>query len=202
MVEVGLGLPVGGWTLDVDAFYSKTKNLVDHEVLGNSNILFPLTIDNGRVRAFESTLKSLLIAKMLQIHYAFSLQSAQGRGQITGGLTDFIPPPNNQYFYLDHDQRVTFTPGAELNLPGAAWLSGSVTYGSGFLRGNGPAHMPRHTTLDVAAGTDLGRNVQLRYSALNVTNALFLTGFENSFAGTHYANPREITGQIKIKFHY
>jgi hypothetical protein len=62
--------------------------------------------------------------------------------------------------------------------------------------------MPRHTTLDVAAGKDLGQNVQLRFSALNVTNELFLTGFENSFAGTHYANPREVTGQVKIKFHY
>ena len=97
---------------------------------------------------------------------------------------------------------MTFTPGAELTLPGSAWVSGSVTYGSGFLRGNGPAHMPRHTTLDVAAGKDLGQNVQLRFSALNVTNELFLTGFENSFAGTHYANPREVTGQVKIKFHY
>jgi hypothetical protein len=202
MVEVGLGIPINGWTLDFDGFYNKTKNLVDHEVLGNSNLLFPLTIDNGRVRALESTLKSPLIAKVMHLHYALSLQSAQGRGKTTGGLTDFIPPPNNAYFYLDHDQHVTFTPGAEFTLPGSSWASASVTYGSGFLRGNGPAHMPRHTTLDVAAGKDLGRNVQLRFSALNITNALFLTGFENSFAGTHYANPREITGQIKIKFHY
>lgn len=202
MVELGLGIPVKGWTLDFDTFYNKTKNLVDHEVLGNSNLLFPLTIDNGRVRAFESTLKSPLLAKRLQLHYAFSLQSAQGRGSITGGLTDFVPPPNNAYFYLDHDQRVTFTPGMEVTLPSSAWASASVTYGSGFLRGNGPAHMPGHTTLDLAAGKDLGQNVQLRLSALNVTNALFLTGFENSFAGTHYANPREITGQVKIKFHY
>ena len=201
MVEAGLAIPVSGWTLDIDGFYNKTKNLVDHEVLGNSNILFPLTIDNGRVRAFESTLKSPSIAHVLQLHYALSVQSAQGRGNTTGGLLDFKPPPNT-YFFLDHDQRVTFTPGAELNLPDAAWVSGSVTYGSGFLRGNGPAHMPRHTTLDIAAGKDLGRNVQLRFSALNVTNALFLTGFENAFAGTHYANPREITGQVKVKFHY
>ena len=202
MVEVGLGIPVRGWTLDVDAFYNKTKNLVDHEVLGNSNLLFPLTIDNGRVRALESTLKSPLLARVLQLHYAFSLQSAQGRGAITGGLTDFVPPPANAYFYLDHDQRVTFTPGVELTLPDAAWASASVTYGSGFQRGNGPAHMPRHATLDLAAGKDLGPKVSLRFSALNVTNALFLTGFENSFAGTHYANPREVTGQVKLKFHY
>ena len=202
MVELGLGIPVKGWTLDFDGFYNKTRNLVDHEVLGNSNLLFPLTIDNGRVRAFESTLKSPLLAGSVRLHYALSVQSAQGRGKTTGGLTDFIPPPKNAYFYLDHDQRVTFTPGVELTLPESTWASASVTYGSGFLRGNGPAHMPRHTTLDIAAGKDLGQNVELRFSALNVTDALFLTGFENSFAGTHYANPREITGQVKVKFHY
>ena len=56
--EVGVGVPIHGWTLDFDAFHNTTHNLVDHEVLGNSNLLFPLTIDNGRVRAFESTVRS------------------------------------------------------------------------------------------------------------------------------------------------
>src|SRR5690606_4705595 len=37
IVEVGLGVPVGGWTLDFAGFYNKTENLVDHEVIGNSN---------------------------------------------------------------------------------------------------------------------------------------------------------------------
>jgi len=30
----------------------------------------------------------------------------------------------------------------------------------------------------------------------------FLTGFANSFAGTHYQNPREIGVQFRYKFHY
>src|SRR5205807_1893046 len=40
--EVGYGVPIHGWTLDVDGFYNQTRNAVDHEVLGNSNLLFPL----------------------------------------------------------------------------------------------------------------------------------------------------------------
>ena len=55
--------------------------------------------------------------------------------------------------------------------------------------------------LQLAAGY-YGTSFDNNNPALNVTNALFLTGFENSFAGTHYANPREITGQVKVKFHY
>ena len=114
--EIGLGIPIHGWTIDVDAFHNKTKNAVDHEVLGNSNLLFPLTIEQGRVRAAESTLRSPLLLRRLRFHYALSYMIAQGKGDVTGGLTDFKPPPN-AYFYLDHDQRVTMTTGASLDLP-------------------------------------------------------------------------------------
>ena len=202
IVELGLGIPVHGWTIDVNGFYNKTKNLVDHEVLGNSNLLFPLTIDNGRVRAFESTLRSPLIAHRLRMHYALSWMEAQGRGEITGGLTNFKPPANNAYFFLDHDQRVTFTPGFEVDLPAGAWVAGTVIYGSGFLRGDGPAHLPSHTSGDISVGKDFSKSVTVRVTALNVTNELFLTGIDNSFAGTHYTNPREVTAQVKWKFHY
>jgi hypothetical protein len=199
--EIGLGIPIQGWTLDVDAFYNKTKNAVDHEVLGNSNLLFPLTIEQGRVRAAESTLRSPLLFGRLQFHYALSLMAAQGKGEITGGLTDFQPPANS-YFYLDHDQRVTMTTGTSLDLPRTFWASANVVYGSGFLRGNGPDHMPQHATADVALGKGIGDNLSLRVSVLNLANSLYLTGFENSFAGTHYANPREMSVQVRYKFHY
>jgi hypothetical protein len=199
--EIGLGIPIRGWTLDVDAFYNTTRNAVDHEVLGNSNLLFPLTIQQGRVRAAESTLRAPLLFRRLQLHYALSYMMAQGKGVITGGLTDFQPPAN-AYFSLDHDQRVTMTAGASLDLPQKLWASANVVYGSGFLRGNGPDHMPQHTTVDLALGKDIGEHVTLRVSALNVANSLYLTGFENSFAGTHYANPREVSAQVRYKFHY
>jgi ethanolamine utilization microcompartment shell protein EutS len=42
MWEVGYGIPVRGWTLDFDGFYNQTHNVVDHEVIGNSNLLLPL----------------------------------------------------------------------------------------------------------------------------------------------------------------
>jgi hypothetical protein len=199
--EVGLGIPVGGWTLDVDAFHNKTRNLVDHEVLGNSNLLFPLTVQSGRVRAFESTLRSPRLFDRLQVHYALSVESAQGRGAITGGLTDFNPPPND-FFYLDHDQRVTISAGAQITLPRRFWASATLLHGSGFLRGDGPDHMPPHTTGDVALGKDLGDKLSVRVTLLNVTDNAYLTGIDNSFAGTHYANPREGTIQLRWKFNY
>jgi hypothetical protein len=199
--EVGYGIPVRGWTIDVDAFYNQTRNLVDHEVLGNSNLLLPLTIASGRVRAFESTLRTPKLFGRLQWHYALSVMSAQGRGTITGGLTDFAPPAN-EYFYLDHDQRVTLNTGFELNLPRSLWVAGTVLYGSGFLLGDGPHHLSPHATADVAAGKTINGKLSLRLTVTNITDAEFLTGFANSFAGTHYQNPREVGVQVRYKFHY
>jgi len=198
--ELGYGIPWRGWTLDVDWFHNTTRNAVDHEVLGNSALLLPLTIESGRVRALESTLRSPKLRNRLTWHYALSIMSAQGRGAITGGLTDFAPPANN-YFYLDHDQRVTFNTGLELTLSKRLWVSGMLLYGSGFLFGDGPDHLSPHATGDVAAGCDVTSALSLRLTATNISNAEFLTGFANSFAGTHYQNPREISVQVRYRFH-
>jgi len=200
--EVGLGIPVHGWTVDVDAYRNMANNLVDHDVLGNSNLLFPLSIEHGRVRAFESTLRSPLLLGRLQLHSAFAYQIAEGRGAVTGGMTDFQPPANHDYFFLDHDQRVTFNSGATLDLPKGFWVSGTVLFGSGFLRGDGPDHLPAHTTGDVAVGKALTSRVSLRFTAINIADTQYLTGFENSFAGTHWAAPRELAIQMRYKFNY
>jgi hypothetical protein len=56
--EVGLGIPIHGWTLDFDHFHNNATNPIDHSVLGNSNLLFPVSISHGRIRAEESTLHS------------------------------------------------------------------------------------------------------------------------------------------------
>ena len=201
MWEVGYGIPLRGWTLDFDGFYNQTHNVVDHEVIGNSNLLLPLTIDSGRVRAFEATLRSPKLHDRFVWHYAFSLQSAQAKGAINGGLTDFAPP-GNEFFYLDHDQHVTFNTGFELTLPGQFSASSTLLYGSGFLHGDGPNHLKPHTTGDLAIGKDINEKLLVRLTILNFTNEDFLTGFANSFAGTHYQNPREVGLQFRYKFHY
>ena len=45
-------------------------------------------------------------------------------------------------------------------------------------------------------------DLSLRLTVTNIANAQFLTGFANSFAGTHYQNPREIGFQVSYKFKY
>jgi outer membrane receptor protein involved in Fe transport len=200
--EVGLGGPIRGWNLDFDYFFNRGRNVVDHEVLGNSNILVPVTIERGKIRGFESTLHSpALLQRRLTLHWAFSHQIAQAGGAVSGGLFDFAPPPTG-YFYMDHDQRTTFNSGFELNLPYQFFLSSNILFGSGFVLGDGPEHMPSHTTFDISVGKNVGERLLLRVTALNVANNEYLTGFENSFAGTHYSTPRDVSVQLKYRFHY
>jgi outer membrane receptor protein involved in Fe transport len=198
--EVGLGIPIHGWTLDFDHFHNNATNPIDHSVLGNSNLLFPVSISHGRIRAEESTLHSPRLFRRISFHWALSHQTAQARGDVTGGLTDFSLPPTD-YFYMDHDQRVTLSTGFDATLPFRFWAAGTVLYGSGFVKGDGPEHMPQHTTIDLSIGKDF-ENWSVRGTALNLFNNEFLTGFESSFAGTHYNYPREVSIQVRYRFHF
>src|SRR5262249_16000775 len=134
-------------------------------------------------------------------HYAFSNQSIQGRGAVTGGLTDFTPPDEG-FFYLDHDQRVTFSTGAEIRLPWSMSASTNVEYGSGFLLEDGPDHLPSHTTFDLSLEKRFGESWAVSLSALNVANRRYMLDSSNTFGGTHFANPREISAQVSYRFHY
>ena len=199
--EFGLTIPLAGWTFDVANFRTAARNFFDHDVLGNSNIFFPLTIDRARIHGWEATANSPRVAGRVQFHLAYSHQYAEGAGAVTGGLTNFTPPDAG-YFFLDHDQRDTVSTGLNLSLPRRAWTAVNVNYGSGFLDGNGPGHLPSHTTVDLSIGKSFGENWSVRFSALNVGNNHYMLDNSNTFGGSHFANPRELAFQVKYRFHF
>ena len=199
--EFGLTIPVRGWTSDFSYFRTGARNFFDHDVIGNSNIFFPLTIDHVRIRGFESALRSPHVAGHIDFHLAYSHQSIEGSGGVTGGLTDFSPPEEG-FFYLDHDQRNTLSTGFTSSLPCRSWLAANLNYGSGFLNGNGPDHLPSYRTIDVSLGKSFGESWSAKLSALNLTNKRYFIDLSNTFGGSHFANPREISLQVKYRFHY
>jgi outer membrane receptor protein involved in Fe transport len=199
--EFGLTIPLAGWTFDVTNFRTAARNFFDHDVLGNSNIFFPLTIDRARIRGWETTATSPRVAGRVQFHLAYSHQFSEGAGAVTGGLTNFSPP-DAAYFLLDHDQRDTLSVGSNLALPQRAWAAVNVNYGSGFLDGDGPGHLPTHTTVDLSFGRSFGENWNLRFSALNVGNSHYMLDNSNTFGGSHFANPRELAFQLKYRFRF
>jgi outer membrane receptor for ferrienterochelin and colicin len=199
--QVGLTIPVRGWTLDGDYFHTGTKNLFDHNAIGNSNIFFPVAIERGRARGWEVTVRSPRVFQRAQIHAAYAWLKLEGRGAVTGGLTDFCPPGG--YFLLDHDQRHTLNVGGDVRLPWSTFAATNVYYGSGFLDGdNPPQHLPGHKTFDISLGKSIGEKLSLAVHILNVANRRFLLDNSETFNGTHYADPRQIYASVTYHFHF
>ncbi|MGH9745655.1 MAG: TonB-dependent receptor [Candidatus Acidiferrales bacterium] len=199
--EVGLAIPFHGWTFDEAYFHTAARNFLDHDVLGNSNIFLPLTIDHARIRGWETTVRSPELFHRARIHLAYSHQYAEGAGAVTGGLTDF-EPPDTGYFFLDHDQRDTLSTGYDLRLPWSAWTSGNLNVGSGFLNGDGPSHLPSHTTFDFSIGKNIGERLTLTLTAVNISDNRYLLDTSNTFGGTHFVEPRQFIGSVRWRFHY
>ncbi len=200
--EFGLTVPLKGWTFDVANFRTAAKNFFDHDALGNSNIFFPLTLQRARIRGWEATVRSPRIFRRLNYYLAYSHQYVEGQGGVTGGLTDFQPPEGGGYYFLDHDQRDTLSTGATADLPWRAWASAHVAYGSGFLNGDGPAHLPAHTIVDLQLGKSFGEAWSVDLYGLNSGNSRYLLDNSNTFGGTHFANPRQFGVEVRYRFHY
>jgi len=200
--EFGITIPIARWSLDISNFRTGAHNFFDHDALEN-NIFIPLTIGHARIRGTEATLTSARIAGRVSFRAAYSNQLAQASCPITGGFVeecDEVTP-----FYLDHDQRNTFTGGFNAILPWHSWMDFNVNYGSGFLNGEGdedPTHLSPHTTFDLAIGKSFGENWNVRLTGTNLSNNRYLLDNANTFGGTHYVNPFEISAQVKYRFHF
>ncbi|MBO0719420.1 MAG: TonB-dependent receptor [Blastocatellia bacterium] len=198
--QFGLTIPLRGWTLDTDYFRTGVKNLFDHNAIAESNIFFPLTIERGRIRGWEVTLNSPRLLRRAQAHLAYARLRIEGQGTINGGLTDFSPPAG--YFPLDHDQRHTLNVGGEVSLPRRSFVAANVYYGSGFLDGEGPEHLPGHTTVDLSVGKSFREKLSVAVHALNAANRRFLLDNSETFGGTHYADPRQVYVAVRYRFNY
>jgi len=199
--NIGVTIPVGGWAADFDYFRTGAHNFFDHDAIGNSNIFFPLTIESVRIRGFESTVRVPRLFQRADFHLAYSHQTIEGMGAITAGLTDFSPPEEGPFF-LDHDQRDTLSIGFRSDVGWHSWVSGNFTYGSGFLNSDGPEHLPSYRTVDLAVGKDFGEAWSVKLSATNLTNKRYFIDLSNSFGGSHFADPRMISAQLRYRFHY
>jgi outer membrane receptor for ferrienterochelin and colicin len=201
--QVGLTIPLAGWSFDVNNFRQRAKNYFDHNAIGNSNVFFPLSIAGARIYGWEFTARSPRILRRGELVIAYSYQHAEGQGSVTGGLTDFSPRDSG-YFFLDHDQRHTLHTNFNVTLPFRAWASGNLYYGSGFVDGASdvPKHLEPHTTFDFSLGKAFAERFTIGVTALNITNRRFLLDNSQTFGGTHYADPRQIYVQLRYRFHF
>jgi outer membrane cobalamin receptor len=215
--EFSIQIPYRGWALEVDNFKTRINNFLDHSNIGESNVFIPVTVDGALVRAWEATLRSPSLWRRGQFHLAYSNQIAEQRGAINGGLICIANCDDSfDYNPVDHDQRHTLNTGFTATLPMRSWFSSNVYYGSGFSNGTAGAtdgdgnlispyqgnYLPAHTTFDASAGKSLGENFKLAVTAINVTNHRVLTDSSLTIGGFHYNDPRQISAELRYRFHF
>jgi hypothetical protein len=200
-LQFGVTLPLHGWTFDIGHFRTEAQNFFDHNPIGNSDVFLPITITGALIRATEITARSPRLWSAVELHIAYSNQTADGFGAINGGLTDFSPPTG--YYALDHDQRNTLNAGIDAQLPGQAFGSLNLYSGSGFSNGDAPpSHLPSHASLDLSVGKTFGTTFTASVTVLNVTNRHLLIDNSLTFDGVHWNNPREIYAEFRYRFGY
>jgi hypothetical protein len=198
--QFGLTIPLQGWTFDADHFVTRATNFFDHNPIGNSNVFLPITIQGALIRAWELTVRSPRLWDSVQMHLAWSNQTADGIGGINGGLTDFEPAG---YFALDHDQRNTLNAGAEAQLPWQTFIAVNLYTGSGFANGAAPpSHLPGHAEGNLKMGKAFTPRLGGSLSVLNITNRHLLVDNSLTFGGFHYNDPRQIFAELEYRFNY
>jgi hypothetical protein len=201
--QFGVTIPVEGWSIEADYFVTEASNFFDHNPLGESDIFLPVTDQGALIKGRELTVRSPAFWPYGQVHLAYSNQTADCSGSLTGGLVVTgtacgIPP-----IALDHDQRNTLNLGYNANLPGRFFVGSNLAVNSGLSNGDAPpSHLPSYVVLDLTLGRNFSRELSASLTALNVTNRHLLTDNSLTFGGVHWNNPLQIYAELRYKFEY
>jgi outer membrane receptor protein involved in Fe transport len=97
--------------------------------------------------------------------------------------------------------------GGDVTLPWRAYISTNVYYGSGFSNAFPGApypgnYLPQHTTIDLSLGKDFGERFTASLTALNVANRRAEYDSSVTYGGFHWNLPRQISVELRYRFHY
>jgi len=199
----GVTIPVKGWTIEADYFVTESTNFFDHNPLGESDIYLPITDQGALIEGREITVRSPAFWPYGQVHLAYSNQTAECFGSITGGLVVSGTACGSPPIGLDHDQRNTLNLGYNAKLPQQFFIGSNLAVNSGLSNGSPPpTHLPGYAVLDLTAGRNIGQNLSLSISTLNLTNRHLLTDNSLTFGGLHWNNPFQVYAELRYKFHY
>ncbi len=215
-----------GLTLGVDGYYKTAQDQLDDGFFGQSLILSSFNYTEGRVRGVEFTANYTLGGFSTYANVAYSV--AQGRGaqtaQFLWGDQATINYVNNHWIYLDHDQRVTGSFGADYTWKqsnrSATRFFVDALYGSG-LRQDGPGAIPGTGGADpIPNGSDVGayytigmgveegikwsgkEHLKLRLDVINVTDNVYplRTGSGVGVNAAQYGERRGFFGSVTYAF--
>jgi hypothetical protein len=200
--QFGLTIPVMGWSIEADHFITEADNFFDHNPVGESDIFLPVTDQQAIIEGTEVTVRSPPFWRYGQVHLAYSNQTADCYGSITGGLL-VAGTECGGYTELDHDQRNTLNIGYNTDLPQQFFVGSNLSFNSGLSNGDaGPSHLPSYTILDLTVGRHITRDLSVSLSGTNITNQHLLTDNSLTFGGLHWNDPFQIYAEVRYRFHY
>jgi len=199
----GVTIPVQGWSIEADYFVTESTNFFDHNPLGESDIYLPITDQGALIEGRELTVRSPAFWPYGQVHLAYSNQTAECFGSITGGLVVPGTACGSPPIGLDHDQRNTLNLGYNGKLPLGFFVGSNLSVNSGLSNGFAPpTHLTSYTVLDLTAGRNISRDLSVSITTLNLANKHLLTDNSLTFGGVHWNNPFQIYAELRYKFHY
>jgi outer membrane receptor protein involved in Fe transport len=164
------------FTLGVDSYYKKSRDLIDEGQFGAPIILTPFNYKSGKQYGVEFTADyttdTLLAYANLGLEHAEGKDIVSSQFQFDPGDLDYIA---DNFIHLDHEQYLTVSAGATYKIWEATELSADLLYGSG-LRTDGAVpnglHVPGYTQVNVGASHDfdLGQagDVTARFDVINL----------------------------------
>jgi hypothetical protein len=199
----GVTIPVKGWSIEADYFVTESTNFFDHNPLGESDIYLPITDQGALIEGRELTVRSPAYWRFGQVHLAYSNQTAECFGSITGGLVVPGTACGSPPIGLDHDQRNTLNLGYNATLPQQFFVGSNLSVNSGLSNGFAPpTHLSSYAVLDFTVGRHISRDLSVSITTLNLTDKHLLTDNSLTFGGVHWNNPFQIYAELRYKFHY
>jgi outer membrane receptor protein involved in Fe transport len=156
--DLGVEQKLGAFTVGVDAYYKKAKNLIDEGQFGAPIILTPFNYAEGYAKGVEFSAN--YAHGPLTAYANLALSQAKGKN-IVSSQFNFDPADlayiADHFIYLDHDQTVTASAGGSYRI-GDARLTADLLYGSGLRRdGEVPngSKVPSYWQVNLGAQKDL-----------------------------------------------
>ena len=175
--DLGLQQKIGAFTIGIDGYHRRSKNLVDEGQFGAPVILTPFNYARGRIDGVEGSVSyqrgPLLAYANIAYAKAQGMDIVSGQFNLDPGDLAYIA---GHYIYLDHDQTWTASGGVSYRF-GDTKLGASMIYGSGLRKDgavpNGGKLTPYAVFNLTASHTFKGPGIEVRADVFNVGDRIY-----------------------------
>ena len=180
--DIGAQQKIGSFTLGLDAYHRRSKNLIDEGQFGAPIILTPFNYARGRIDGIEATISYQ--QGPLSAYGNFAYAKAKGYNSASRQFNfspDDLTYISKNYIYLDHDQTYTASAGVSYKMDQGflrdSRFGASMIYGSGLRKdGDVPngAKLTPYAVFNLTASHEFkGPGVTIRADIINVADRVY-----------------------------